>query len=351
MLTKTELNFKIKDSIGEEGKNSEVFIAKDIQMDANIVIKRIPKSSLNEKDFFLEAKCLYSSSHENVVPIYYSCKDDRYIYIAMPFFKKGSLSSILNTNSLTVREIINYSIDFLTGLNHIHTKRLIHADIKPTNILISNSGKALLTDFGLSRFLDSNGIAEFNTIYSPHIAPEQLRTNHSSIETDIYQAGLTLYRMCDSRNYFINDFKNICSQKNPKGFLKEQCVSGQFPNRELYDQHIPQKLRKVIKKMINIDVEKRYSNVLSILNDLSLISDNLDWKLESNHNDMVEWSCVKEDKKYKVTCKSIENRYSIVTKRINLDTNRETKMSKYCYENIESKCECDKNLSSIFGSI
>ncbi|MXD18237.1 protein kinase, partial [Escherichia coli] len=81
------------------------------------------------EEFFQEARLLYASAHSNIVQICYAARDDKNIYIAMPFYSNGSLSSLMAQKNLTSREIIRYGIQFLSGLNHIHSKGLMHFDI------------------------------------------------------------------------------------------------------------------------------------------------------------------------------------------------------------------------------
>jgi len=90
-LTKAFLNFETKQEIGQEGQNSQVFIAHDKQLDAELVIKKICKDELPNADiYFEEDRQLYDSTHPNVVQVKYACEDDGYVYIAMPYYPKGS---------------------------------------------------------------------------------------------------------------------------------------------------------------------------------------------------------------------------------------------------------------------
>lgn len=97
-------------------------------------------------------KITEGNAHPNVVQIQYACKDDKNVYIAMPFYKNGSLKSLMTKRMLTAREIIRYAIQFISGVAHIHSKGLLHLDIKPDNILLSDNDEALLSDFGLADY-------------------------------------------------------------------------------------------------------------------------------------------------------------------------------------------------------
>ena len=190
---KAEIQFNLLENIGEEGKCSEVFKAHDLQLDAEIVIKKIGKNHFCNKDeYFEESRVLYRSAHSNVVEVYYACEDNEYIYIAMPFYEKKSLKKLLDQRFLTAREIIRYNLQFLSGLHNIHSKGLIHFDVKPDNILLSDRDEALISDFGLAKPTNLSGLAGQDRHYIKQRPPESFDYDYFDIKYDIYQVGLTL---------------------------------------------------------------------------------------------------------------------------------------------------------------
>ena len=86
---------------------------------------------------------------------------------------------------------------------------MLHLDVKPTNIIINDADRALLTDFGLSRYLNEYGLAEQELGYVKHISPQYLETTSRTMQDDIYQAGLTLYRMCNGNKNWKNSMYHI----------------------------------------------------------------------------------------------------------------------------------------------
>ena len=95
----------------------------------------------------------------------------------MPYYKNGSLNQMLDYKNLTVREIIKYSLDFLSAIYYMHDNNIIHCDIKPNNILINDKNQAILSDFGSAIRLDINGLGKLKNVYYKHIAPEQCFTS------------------------------------------------------------------------------------------------------------------------------------------------------------------------------
>lgn len=278
---------KIKE-IGQEGRNSKVFLAHDQQLNGQLVIKEIPKTQFKDADeYFKEARLMFAQKHENVVEVHYAGMDADNIYIAMPYYKNGSLKHLISGgNHLTIRQVIRYAIQFLTGLNHIHTRGLVHFDIKPDNIMLADNDVALLADFGLAKYTDVYGFAQQGKAYSIHVSPEQIASGvPQSRLTDIYQVGVTLYRM-------VNGNEMIYAQA-PKGVdLRPGIMSGKFPNRRVYREHVPTKLVQIINKCMNVNPADRYDNVLQILNELANITSHLDWQV-SILPDGEEWSIVK----------------------------------------------------------
>lgn len=343
--TKTNLDFEEIGPIGNnEGKNSEVFLAKDIQLDAELVVKKIEISKFKSIDeYFLEAKILYDNKHPNIMEIQWASKDDKFIYLSMPFLKKGSLNSLIDERYLSIREIIKYSLDLLSGVAYIHSKGLVHLDIKPTNILLDQSNKAILTDFGLSKYLDINGITNQSNSYIPHIEPEWFLHSGRTVLSDIYQIGLTLYRLCNGNNILKQQLVDL--NVNSKDRLKEVVLNGTYPNRYYFLPHIPIKLRKIIKKALDTDINKRYNNVIEIMNDISEIDENLDWKFTNNKDEL--YYLIKDDNKISIGLKENNDNIDILCTKTNLSTGRTTNMNNYCSKGYNSNKLVNKEIERI----
>jgi len=265
-LHTTELNFETIREIGQEGKNSQVFLAHDKQLDGEIVVKKIEKNKIiNPTEYYEEAKKLYASSHSNVVRVNYGCSDTDHVFIAMPYYKNGSLKSLIASKNLTIREIIRYAIQFLSGLHHIHSKGLIHFDIKPDNILISDSDEAHLSDFGLTKAMDTFGFASPKQIYSKQVPPETFTSTDKTIHFDIYLAGLTIYRLLNGEGHFHSQLTSFKSQPEYINAIS----TGNFPSRTSYLPHIPLKLQRIINKALSVNITDRHKNVLELINELS----------------------------------------------------------------------------------
>lgn len=275
---RAELKFEQIREIGQDGRNSSTWIANDLQLGAEIVIKTILKRKIkNTGEYFNESKALYTTAHQNVVQIYYACEDEDYIYIAMPFYNKGSVKGLMENSYLTTRQIIKIGCQVLSGLHNIHSKGLIHFDIKPDNILLSDRGEALISDFGLAKQMQL-GRARPNALYVSMAPPEATKKIPFDLRFDIYQFGLTLYRMAVGNNKFNEQFKRfIVNNDLDRDAFAQAIQLGTFPDRQKFDEHVPIKMRKVIKKCLEPDPNDRFSSALAVANALAKASECFDW--------------------------------------------------------------------------
>lgn len=279
---------KIKE-IGQEGKNSRVFYVHDLQLDGDLVIKEIPQAKFNSPDeYFKEARIMFAHKHENVVEVHYAGRDADNIYIAMPFYSNGSLKHLISGNHfLTLHQVLRYATQFLSGLNHIHSRKLVHLDIKPDNIMLSNSNVALLADFGLAKYTDVYGLTKQLVAYSLHLSPEQVTNGvMQSRLTDIYQVGVTLYRMVNGNEFFYEQYRRI----KDKSDFPVLVQKGKFPMRNAYQEHVPQRLRRIINKCMDPEPTQRYDNALEVLNDLATVTEHLDYRFQITPDNKKEWT-------------------------------------------------------------
>lgn len=286
------VEFEILEEIGQEGRNSQVFKINDVALDSQMVLKKINKNSFqNSEQYFEEARVIYDVQHPNVVEVNYACQDRDFIYITMPYYENGSLSSLMKERFLTVREIIRYAVQFLSGLHHIHSLGLIHFDLKPDNIMLSNRNEAMLSDFGLAMYMDEYGFTTPKALYRKHTVPEAIGQTVFSVEFDVYQAGLTLYRMCIGSEAFNKQYEEYFEQGVFNKVLFEQHLADSvFPERNEYPAHIPAKLKTVINKCLEVNPEERYRAVIEIVNAIADIDENyFDWQY-TVEGDIRKWS-------------------------------------------------------------
>lgn len=292
--TVAEVSFDELGRIGDEGRNSEVLKVRDTCLDTVMAVKKIQKGSNalpNPNEYFNEARILYANPHPYVVQVNYACQDTDFVYIAMPLYKNGSLSKYMAGRFLTLGEIVRFSCQFLSGLHNIHSKGLIHFDIKPDNILLSDRNEAVLSDFGLAKYCDDDGFALPNQLYGSHMPPESFDIGEHTYLLDIYQAGLTMYRMCVGSAEFKRQFdlyRDTTGKIDADRFVTD-LKAGRFPDRLKFKAHIPSKAKNAILKCIESEPDNRYQSAIEIINDFSDIDERyFDWQY-SIDNGVEKW--------------------------------------------------------------
>lgn len=267
-----------------QGANSEVWLAKDIQLNAEVVLKEVSLSKIsNPNEYFREAQIIYANKHPRIVPINYACKDNSCIRMTMPYYPNGLLQDTLDKKPLTVGNTIKIAQEFLSGLHYVHINKFVHYDVKPTNIFIADDGSAMLADFGQTRETNIMGIASIPPNYTKHVAPELIGNRVSTKLTDIYHSGLTLYRMCNGNGLFEEQYGKYKTNGilDPHALAKD-VLDGKFPNRTIYLPHIPKRIRKIINKAISVDPKKRHQTALELMNDIGKVDTLLDWQYEES---------------------------------------------------------------------
>jgi serine/threonine protein kinase len=253
-------------------------------------------------NFFDESKALYASAHPNVVQIHYACHDADNVYLAMPYYRKGSVAGLITGNHMTVREIVTAGCQVLSGLHNIHSKGLIHFDVKPGNILLSDRQEALLSDFGLAKQMNLSGVALQDRLYFKMVAPEATFGDIFDRTFDIYQFGLTLYRMCNGdESFYAQHAAYGAGAAFDRDKFKFDVRNGRFPDRKAFAPHIPSKLRSIIKQCMAPAAADRYQSAIDVANALALVDGpTLDWRLSESPDTRV-WIKNENGTSYKFT--------------------------------------------------
>lgn len=325
---KAQVSFKKIEEIGQEGQNSKVYRVHDEYLDAELVIKEVGKTpEFSTEDYFTEARTLYKSSHPNVVQVSYACEDDEKIYVASPFYKNGSLKKYMSKRFLTVKEIIRYSTHILNGLHNVHSKGLIHFDVKPDNVLISDRNEALLADFGLTKVMDKEGIASQPKLYIKQFPPEVFGNRDFAFDNrfDIYQVGLLIYRMCVGDASFDEQFSVYETGEE----FGRDVIAGNFPNRSKYPLHIPKKLQKTINKCLKSSPGDRFGSAIEVVNALADIDGSiLHWEYKPSKGKM-SW-----EQDIDGSLKSISVCSKRTSKAYKKNGSSERRVMAYCKDNI-----------------
>ena len=299
-----------------QGANSHAYLASDVNLDRDVAVKDIKNSSITSKsveEYFNEARIAAFAKHPLVIPVYYAGFDSGsgIARVVTPYYKNGCMHAYINrllsvNKLMSIKEVITKGIEIAQGVNHLHSLGILHLDIKPSNIIISDDDKIIVTDFGQSKLLNGEEFVTGIRLYCKNLSPETLQ-GIADKKTDIYQFGLLLYRFCNE-NLFQEQFSIYHSQQQ----LDKDIKDGKFPNRNDFNLHVPNSLIKIIKKCLNSDPKDRYEDFYDIINDLCS-SDGYDLQLIVDESKMIG---EKNEKKYVIDCQcdSSSKRYNTIVK-------------------------------------
>jgi len=162
-------------------------ILNDIQQEGEIIHR-----------FRREAKVIANLYHPNIITMYEYNETHGLLYIVMEYIEKGSLETYLAQQSLDWGKAVKLAIAIAKGLKYAHHRKIIHRDVKPSNVLLSDDEWPLLTDFGLAKVINANDnkTGKGVSVGTPHyVAPEQARGDTIDFRVDIYSLGVVLYQM------------------------------------------------------------------------------------------------------------------------------------------------------------
>jgi serine/threonine protein kinase len=278
-VTALALTFVWKERLGS-GQFGEVWLAFDTGLAVDRAVKVIPLSKVTSEDNFLqEAQILRSVTHDHIVRVDEAGRlDGNRLYIAMEYMPKGSVADEARGAPLPMTRAVRILCDALRGLEHVHGQGVVHRDIKPANILVGNYEQCKLSDFGLAARVGASGAASPEG-YLHHAAPEIITAGTANVLTDVYAAGVTLYRLLNG-DEFLPAFAGY------EEYL-QAIAEGAFPDRTRYRLYIPRSLRTVTNRAISIDPTRRYQDAASFRAALEQIRICCDWREEPTASGML----------------------------------------------------------------
>jgi serine/threonine-protein kinase len=233
------------------GGFGEVWLARHIALNVLHAVKFVAGTSItNPTEFYQEPRLLKTLEHRNIVEVYDAGWDGRELFIAMEYFKAGSLEDRCS-EPMKLRRIKPIFCEALKGLQWVHDKGFLHRDLKPANILIDSKGGGKLADFGLAIPLrEALLTAPAGTL--TYLAPEVLITGEMTLSTDLYAMGVSLYEAVNGTGYLpaIANSTALCNA----------IVGGDFKDRRYYRIYVPRSLRVLINKAISPDPTKRFQS-------------------------------------------------------------------------------------------
>ena len=245
-----------------------VYKAEDAVLGRRVALKTLHERYAEEDSFRSrfkqEARAMASLDHENVVRVYDICQDGEIPFIVAEYVGGGDVGGMLRRapgGRLDVRSVREIASQLLRALAYAHRRGVIHRDVKPSNILLTEEGKVKVADFGIARIVeDEESAGNPGEIIGSarYMSPEQLRGEETTPRSDIYSVGILLYHCLTGRPPFSGDSRSVARQ---------QMHDAPTPPRELKIA-IPPHLEAVILKALSKDPGDRYPSASAMLEDL-----------------------------------------------------------------------------------
>lgn len=265
--------YKILRHIGSGGM-AEVYLAEDLLLSRQVAIKVLrdqfndDKTLLNQ--FKHEAQSAARLSNPSIINIFDVCEEDGKSFIVMEYVEGKTLKDLLEEKGrLTPYQAVKIACDIAAGLSHAHKRNIIHCDIKPHNILITENMMPKIADFGIARMISSMTMVYTNSVIGSvhYLSPEQASGKPITAQSDIYSLGIVLYEMLTGHVPF---------DGNTAVAVAMMHVEKTPPPLSTFVDGLPECLQRVIDKALAKDLTKRYATAGEMWQDLKAIKNKME---------------------------------------------------------------------------
>ncbi|MGX4598757.1 Stk1 family PASTA domain-containing Ser/Thr kinase [Faecalimicrobium sp. JNUCC 81] len=266
--------YEIIRKIGDGGM-AFVYEAKDRLLNRTVAVKVLRPEFVDDEEFLgkfkREAEAVASLSHPNIVNVYDVGEDGKVHYIVMEFIDGQNLKEIIkNEGTLDEYTALDITKQIAMALSAAHKKGIIHRDIKPHNILISNEGRIVkVADFGIAKAVSNSTMTNIGSIIGSvhYFSPEQAKGKFVSNNADLYSLGIVLYEMLIGKVPFRGDSPISIALQH----INEEIEF--TPDEKV---NIPQSVRTIIKKLTEKSSSDRYQSAEELIEDIDYIEKNID---------------------------------------------------------------------------
>ncbi|MGE3275663.1 MAG: protein kinase [Vicinamibacterales bacterium] len=247
--------YRILSPLGSGGFGA-VYLAEDTWIDKKVAIKVPHRQNLDFGELLREPRLLASLSHPNIVTVLTAEKQDDLFFIVMEYVPGETLEAIVDREgALDLPTALDYTCQIANAVDHAHRQGVIHRDLRPGNVLVTEQGMVKVADFGTSRFLE---IAAHGTTVigsPPYMAPEQFH-GKAVFASDLYSLGVTMYQMLTGGLPY-----NTPAPADLDRLMRGELTS---PPR-LRNPKLPRAISDIVMKAMAPDIGGRYQRASDLL--------------------------------------------------------------------------------------
>jgi eukaryotic-like serine/threonine-protein kinase len=281
MIGQTISHYRITGKLGSGGMGV-VYEAQDLNLGRKVALKFLPPELARDQGaldrFLLEARAASALNHSNICTIYAVERDADQSFIAMELLEGENLDITLRSGALPLDRTLDVAIQLADALDAAHSKGIIHRDVKPANIFLTQRGQVKVLDFGLAKLIrseqftaDTLGPTPESTLpanlTSPgstvgtvaYMSPEQARGEQLDSRTDLFSLGAVLYQMSTGKLPFTGNTSAVVFH----AILEREPVPASQLNPQL-----PPKLQEILEKLLDKDRDLRYQSAADLRGDL-----------------------------------------------------------------------------------
>jgi serine/threonine-protein kinase len=250
--------YRILEKLGSGGFGT-VYLAEDTWIDKRVAIKVPHRQSLDFGELLREPRLLASLNHPNIVTVITAEKQDNVFFIVMEYVPGETLETIIaGRGALDLPLALDYTCQMLNAVGHAHQQGVIHRDLRPANVFVTDQGLVKVGDFGTSRFLELT--AKGTTVIGspPYMAPEQFE-GQAVFASDLYSVGVSMYQI----------LTGVLPYGAPAPGDIDRMKRGELTSPpRLRNPSIPPVIDRIVMRALAGDVASRYQRAEDVLNDL-----------------------------------------------------------------------------------
>jgi serine/threonine protein kinase, bacterial len=255
------------------GGTSTVYRGVDVRLDRPVALKVMDSRYAGDEQFLtrfqLEARTVARLTHPGLVAVYDQGLDGRHPFLVMELVEGGTLRELLNERGpMPPHAVAAVLSPVLGGLAAAHKAGLVHRDVKPENVLISDDGEVKIADFGLVRAVAGSGITSASVILgtAAYLSPEQVRDGSAGLRSDVYSAGILTYELLTGSTPFTGDTPLT---------LAYQRLDNDVPRASAVIDGVPLEFDELVARATARDPADRYADAIEMGADLEEIAEEL----------------------------------------------------------------------------